>query len=80
MATTMGNTLYGFTSLPLKFHIWPTFPFNRILYFTTYECAYQSCYKNFWGVPEEIHTCIITIFLSSIFYLVLALYLQNVVP
>jgi len=80
IATTMSSTVYAFTALPKVLYLFPTFPFNRILYICTNACAYTSCVKDLFTADHEIKECAASLYIFAVIYLVLALYLNEVVP
>lgn len=53
----------------------PTFTFSRAIYSLCVSCAYDSCVGSFSAIPAEGLRCTITLYVSFVIYLVLALYL-----
>lgn len=58
----------------------PTFTFCRCIYILCIQCSYFSCIGSFTDFPSEGVRCLIALYLSFFFYLILAIYLQQVVP
>ena len=65
--------------LPFLYHV-PQFPFGRIIMHFANKCAWDSCQTNLEDVEEEIFRCLFYVYLNPIIYLVLALYLNEVIP
>jgi hypothetical protein len=60
--------------------LYPTFPFSRAMYFIANECGYGGCYGSFNDVPEEVIDCLKFLAFEPIMYLLMAYYLNQVVP
>ena len=58
----------------------PNFTFSRLIFFMSYKCGYENCLTSFFDIPGEMVACIIVLYLSFLVYLLLALYLYQVVP
>ncbi len=58
----------------------PTFTFCRAFHVLCVECAYYNCVGSISALPAEAIRCIGFLYLSFAVYLVLALYLYQVVP
>ena len=56
----------------------PTFPFARIIYELTMACAYGECLSDIKNVSTEFYPCLITLYVESVIFLILALYLYQV--
>jgi ABC-type multidrug transport system ATPase subunit len=66
--------------LPWYFVWYPHFGLTRAIYILSYECGYWKCIEEFSEVPNELTTCIICIYVSGILFLILGLYLNEVMP
>jgi hypothetical protein len=80
-ATTMNVSIYTW---PARMSWWlypfPTFPFCRIMYHMAMDCAYIGCTRSMFKMKDEAYYCVIAIYLEAVIYLVLALYLYQVIP
>jgi len=61
-------------------YLMPTFPYMRLFYVMGLNCAYGGCYSDWRTLDEECIQCIIALYIGAVAYMVLALYLQYVVP
>jgi len=61
-------------------YIYPVFPFCRINYLLSEACSWHQCMSNINFVPNEIFEEIAALYVSSVVYMILALYLNQVVP
>mmetsp|Transcript_30150 Transcript_30150/g.29445 ORF Transcript_30150/g.29445 Transcript_30150/m.29445 type:complete len:447 (+) Transcript_30150:387-1727(+) len=61
-------------------YFFPTFTFCRSIYLLCLECAYYNCVGSIASIPPECINTIIFLYLSAVVYLVLAMYLYQVVP
>ena len=55
---------------------YPMFPYCRIFYILSDNCAFSKCISRFSEYPQEIFNCIWAIYIDSVLYLILALYLN----
>lgn len=62
------------------FRIHPTLCFVRIIYVLSDACTWNSCYGIMEYAPPEIFGCLKMLYFHSVAYMVLALYLHEVVP
>lgn len=62
----------------LSFHPIPNY--CRIIYLLADKCAWHDCISDWKDVDSEMHRCLLMLYLNSIFYFVLAVYLEQVVP
>lgn len=58
----------------------PSFCFGRIMYILVDPCAWNRCLGRLDEMPAEIFELIKMLYISAFFYLLLALYLNEVVP
>ena len=81
IAVTMNITVW---SNPQKMewfaYFLPSFPFIRCFYHMALDCAYSTCYKNISDLNEETIQCIAAVYIGAVVYLLLAIYLNQVVP
>jgi ABC-type multidrug transport system ATPase subunit len=58
----------------------PSFTFSRLIYFVSQKCGYEHCMTGFGEMNREMTTCLIMLYVSAVVYMILALYLYQVVP
>lgn len=58
----------------------PTFTFSRLMYHIARSCGYESCISSFSDMNSEMVMCFIFMYAMATVYLLLALYLYEVVP
>jgi hypothetical protein len=58
----------------------PSFAFTRVIYLMSKRCSFGYCIKGFHDIDEEISVSLGMIYLMSLVYLIIALYLYQVVP
>lgn len=81
VATTLNMTIYSrphkmdWFFLPL-----PAFSFCRVMYFIARNCGYTHCVQGFSDFNDEMQAGLIMLYVSSALFMVLALYLYQVVP
>lgn len=63
-----------------SFYIYPAFPFCRINFMLAEACSWSQCMSNLRYVPNEIHEELIALYVTAVVYMILALYLNEVVP
>ena len=81
VAISLNTTLYA----PPKTVTWwlllyPTFPYTRFFFYLATYCGYKSCISSFSELPHEAVTCLILLYVESVIYMLIALYLNQVVP
>jgi len=62
----------------LRLH--PTLNFCRIIYILSDNCAWRECVISIFNVNNEIKECLLSLYLNSIVYMILAMYFDNVIP
>ena len=62
----------------LRLHPLPNY--CRIIYLLTEQCAWHECVSKLDAVNPEIVTCLTCLYLNAVAYLVLAIYLEEVMP
>ena len=81
VAVTLNATLFAY---PKEVSWWllmyPTFPFVRFLYFLTVSCGYEVCISSWSMLDNEAVWCMILPYIEGVVFLILALYLNQVVP
>ena len=81
VACVLNLTIYGIPNKMDNFlYIIPSFSFSRVIYLMAKRCGYGYCVRGFHDIDEELSLSLAMIFLMSIVYLLLALYLYQVVP
>jgi ABC-type multidrug transport system ATPase subunit len=81
VAISLNTTLYA----PPKTVTWwlllyPTFPYTRFFFYLATACGYSSCISSFSELPDEAKTCLWVMYVEAVVFMLLALYLQQVVP
>jgi hypothetical protein len=66
--------------LKKKLYFYPSFPFNRIMYLLVDGCTFDRCIRKYEFVTPEMWNCCYAIYFDAVFYLIIAIYLQEVVP
>ena len=73
-----------FHEMPPWFYVVPIFALVRFLFLGTFQCiARQACYDSFMqmaSAPGEVRTIVWSLYLAAVAYLLLALYLDQVLP
>jgi ABC-2 family transporter protein len=81
VASTFNLTIYSPPNeMDWFFYFIPTFTFARLIYYVSVKCGYEHCIAGFNEFNGEMAGCYVALYLSSAFYLILALYLYQVVP
>jgi len=62
----------------LRFH--PTMNFCRVTFILSDACAWNTCIGNFDFINDEALGCLKALYFNAVFYMVLALYLNEIVP
>lgn len=62
----------------LRFHPIPNF--SRIMFILTNNCAWYECVSQFDNADSEVFTCLKCLYFNAIFYLILGIYLEKVMP
>jgi len=82
--TISSNITISVFAVPRRFPQWmmyyPNFPYVRSIYLLLDPCTWQSCLGDFDMAPDEFHEMCGWILFNSVFYLIAALYLGQVVP
>ena len=66
--------------MPFAVSLWPTIAFNRLFYLMFINCSSDRCFGSMNGLPNEVIRCILIIYVSAILFILLAMYLHEVVP
>lgn len=61
-------------------HFYPIFPFNRIVFIFADQCAWDKCIHSYDNVPGEVFRCIRSLYIAAFVIMVLAIYLNQVIP
>ena len=61
-------------------YVVPAFSFTRVIYLISKRCGYGYCVQGFHDIDEELSVSLIMIYVMSVVYLILALYLYQIVP
>ena len=62
------------------FYLIPNFTFCRCIYIIGTSCAYDNCVASISGMPDEIKRCLAGLYISFLVYLLLSVYLYQIVP
>lgn len=81
VASSFNLTIYNEPNVMDWFlYVLPSFTFSRLIYFVSIRCGYVYCLSGFHDFNTEMTWCLIMLYVMSAVYLVLALYLYQVVP
>jgi hypothetical protein len=82
ISNTLNITAYGYPKyMPSWLTIIPNFPFSRSIYLMSHKCSYRGgCYEEFSEIQGELKDMIIAIYADALIYMVLAIYLYQIVP
>lgn len=61
-------------------YLLPNFPYIRMFYNMTLDCAYSTCYTSIHNIDDETYRCLIALYVGALVYFILAIYLNQVVP
>ena len=81
IAVSLNFSIYD---IPNKFPIillyYPTFNLCRIFYYMTYHCGYYKCLNNIYTIEQEVKNCYFILFTSGFVYIILGMYLYEIIP
>jgi ABC-type multidrug transport system fused ATPase/permease subunit len=81
IAVSLNFSIYD---IPNKFPIillyYPTFNLCRIFYYMTYHCGYYTCLNNIYTIEQEVKNCYFILFISGFVYIILGMYLYEIIP
>lgn len=82
ISNTLNITAYGYPKyMPRWLTIIPNFPFSRSIYLMSHKCSYRNgCYEDFNQITDELEDMIKAIYFDAFIYMVLAIYLYQIVP
>jgi ABC-type multidrug transport system ATPase subunit len=66
--------------LPYGMRMYPPFAFCRLIYDMSIGCSNYSCYAHFSSLTPEMNDCLLWLYLGAVIFLVLGLYLNEVLP
>jgi ABC-type multidrug transport system ATPase subunit len=66
--------------LPMILMYYPTAPYVRATYLLLDVCTWDVCFGDYGLAPDEFHEMCWYLFLNSVVYMILALYLNQVIP
>jgi ABC-type multidrug transport system ATPase subunit len=66
--------------MPGHFYLYPHFAMTRAIYLLSYSCGYYKCVEGWDELEEELTYCLCSLYLGGAVFMVLALYLNEVVP
>ncbi len=65
---------------PFYMRFYPPLAFSRILYNLGNQCSNLKCAQGFSDISQETWSCILLLYVGAVFYLILGLYLDAVIP
>jgi hypothetical protein len=81
LAVGLNVTIFDLPSeLPIWLLCYPAFNICRIFYILTMSCGYSSCIGSMSEITPELTKCLIILFLSSVVYTFVGIYLYEVIP
>jgi hypothetical protein len=81
IGATLSVALYQYpVEMPFAVSLWPTIAFNRIFYLMFINCSSDRCYSSLSGLPNEMIRCIGIIYFSAIAFILIGMYLFEVIP
>lgn len=66
--------------MPSWLLLYPSFNICRIFYYLTMKCGYSSCIASLSDLDPELIRCIIWLYITPVIYIVLGIYLYEVLP
>jgi hypothetical protein len=60
--------------------LYPTFTMTRIIYYLTVKCGYETCISDLSTLDPELKLCIIMLYVVPWIYMILGMYLYEVLP
>jgi ABC-type glutathione transport system ATPase component len=66
--------------MPGHFYLYPNFAMTRAIYLLSLSCGYYKCVEGWDEIGEEITYCLCSLYLGGVGFMVLALYLNEIVP
>jgi ABC-type multidrug transport system ATPase subunit len=66
--------------MPSYFYLYPHFAMTRAVYLLSYNCGYYKCIEDWHEVNDELTYCLLSLYLGGAVYMVIALYLNEIVP
>lgn len=67
-------------TLPAAMIWYPAVAFVRLIYYLTYSCSNAYCVTSFSQFNNEMNLCLIVLYVASVVFLVLGIYLDQVLP
>ena len=65
---------------PIGFTLWPTFAFTRVYYLLFTYCGMDQCLSGLSSLTDEMVTCIVVLYVSAGIFMLLGMYLFEVIP
>jgi hypothetical protein len=77
----LNNTVFDFPRFFPKWLMWyPTFNMTRIIYTITYKCGFKECISSYTDISDEMFTCLIFLYLTPFVFMILGIYLYEIIP
>ena len=67
-------------TLPLLYRLIPQFAFSRCIFYLATLCSKGRCITSIANSDDEFVDCLISLVVSGIFFIIFAVYLNEVVP
>jgi hypothetical protein len=80
MTKGMFDKIDGEWQLKKIMMLYPSFPFNRIMYLFVDGCSFEGCVTQMSFVTPELWMCCYMVYFDAILYFIIAVYLQEVMP
>ena len=81
LAVSLNFTIFDLPRrVPSWLLLYPTFNISRILYYLTSKCGYESCISDISTMDSELKLCLVLLFVTPWIYMILGMYLYEVLP
>ena len=81
IGATLSVAMYQYpVEMPFAVSLWPTIAFNRLFYLMFINCSSDRCFSSFSDLPDEVTRCIWIIYVTGVSFILLGMYLFEVVP
>ena len=78
---TLNIAVYPLPQTMPNYLIWyPHFAFTRSIYILSYNCGYYKCVESMSEMSDEFVKCVVLLYVTGVVTLVLALYLNEILP
>ncbi len=81
IGATLSVALYQYpVEMPFAVSLWPTIAFNRIFYLMFINCSNDHCLTTLESLPVELVRCIVIVYATALVFMLVGMYLHEVVP